>query len=190
VPAFDEWPVTAQHRRCGAFRRRSLHRTHSCRSTCVAGTAHFADQALRVVVPLDDLYAQQRRLCHHSVNLPGVVTTTGRDQVEPREATAYLVENQTGPVAVLNRGEVDNDLHRQPLGVDPGVDLAALDLLAGAVTHLVVVTAPFSADLIGLLSRTAAEGLASPSIRSRNAICSSAQIASQTPSRWNLRKIL
>jgi hypothetical protein len=48
---------------------------------------------------------------------------------------------------------------------------------------------PFSADLIDWLSRTAAEGLASRPIRSRNAICSSAQIA-QTPSRWNLRKIL
>ncbi len=47
-----------------------------------------------------------------------------------------------------------------------------------------------SADLTDWLSRTAAEGLASRPIRSRNAMCSSAQIASQVPSRWNLRKML
>jgi hypothetical protein len=100
---------------------------------------------------------------------------------------AYLVEDQPGPVAVLDRGGVDHDPHRQPFAVDEGVDFAALHLLAGVVTHLVVSTAPFSADW---LSRTAAEGLPSRPILSRNAICSSAQIASQTPSRWNLRKML
>jgi hypothetical protein len=45
-----------------------------------------------------------------------------------------------------------------------------------ALTHLVV--------------GTAAEGLASRPVRSRKAICSSVQISSQTPSRWNLRKML
>jgi hypothetical protein len=70
------------------------------------------------------------------------------------------------------------------------VDFAALHLLAGLVTHLVVGTAPFSADFTDWLSRTNAEGLASRPIRSRKVICSSAQIASQTPSRWNLRKML
>jgi len=54
---------------------------------------------------------------------------------------------------------------------------------------LVVFTAPFSADFTDWLSRTAADGLASPPIRSRSDICSSAQIASQVPSRWNLRKM-
>jgi hypothetical protein len=52
------------------------------------------------------------------------------------------------------------------------------------------VTAPFLADLTDWLSSTAAEGLASRPIRSRNAICGSAEIASYTPSRWNLRKML
>jgi hypothetical protein len=37
---------------------------------------------------------------------------------------------------------VDDDPHRQSLGVDQGVDLAALHLLAGVVTHRVVFTAP------------------------------------------------
>jgi hypothetical protein len=70
------------------------------------------------------------------------------------------------------------------------MDFAALDLLAGVVTHLVVFTAPFSADLTDWLSRTAADGLASRPTRSRKAMCNSAQIASHTPSRWKLRKML
>src|SRR5260370_4131431 len=83
-----------------------------------------------------------------------------------------------------------NDPHRQSFGIDQGVDLAAFHLLAGVVTHCVVFAAPFSADCSDWLSRTAAEGLASRPIRSRNATCTSAQIASHVPSRWNLRKML
>ena len=143
-----------------------------------------------VLAPPDDLQAQERHLCHRSINLPGVAAAIGPDQFEPREASAYLVEDQPGPVAVLDRGGVDDGPHRQSFAVDQGVDLAALDLLAGIVTYLAVVTAPFSADLTDWLSRTAAEGLASRPIRSRKSMCSSAQIASQTPSRWNLRKML
>jgi hypothetical protein len=85
---------------------------------------------------------------------------------------------------------VDDDPHRQPFTIDQSVDFAVLDPLAGVITHLAVVTAPFSADLTDWLSRTAAEGLASRPVRSRNAICNSAQIAFQTPSRWNLQKML
>ena len=40
--------------------------------------------------------------------------------------------------AVCHRGGMDDDPHRQPLAVDQGVDFAALHLLAGVVTHLVV----------------------------------------------------
>ena len=85
---------------------------------------------------------------------------------------------------------MNDDAHRQPFTVDQGVDFAAIHLLASVVTHLVVSIAPFSADLTDWLSRTAAEGLASRPIRSRSAMCSSAQIDSRTPSRWNLRKML
>jgi hypothetical protein len=69
---------------------------------------------------------------------------------------------------------MDDDPHRQPFAVDQGVDFAALDLLAGVVTDLLVITAPFFADLTDWLSRTAAEGLASRPSRSRKAMCSSA----------------
>jgi hypothetical protein len=82
-------------------------------------------------------------------------------------APAALVEDQPGPVAVLDCGGVDENPHRQPFTPDQGVDLAALDPLADVVTHFVVVPAPFSADLIDWLSRTAAEGLASCPICSR-----------------------
>jgi len=85
---------------------------------------------------------------------------------------------------------MNDDPHRQPSAGDQRVDFAAFDLLAGVATHLAVVAAPFSADLIDWLSRTAADGLASRPIRSRNAMCNSAQIASHTPSRWKLRKML
>jgi hypothetical protein len=118
------------------------------------------DEASHVVAPLDDLHVQQRHLCHRSVNLPGVVAAIGPDQFEPGEAPSYLVEHQPGAVAILDR-----------IG-SPSVS-TAFHLLAGVVTHLVVFTAPFSADFTDWLSRTAAEGLASRPIRSRSAICSS-----------------
>src|SRR5262249_61964392 len=111
-------------------------------------------------------------------------------QSGPREPPADLREPKPRPVAVLDRRRMDDDPHRQPFAVDQGMDFAAFHLLAGVVTHLAVVAAPFSADLIDWLSRTAADGLASRPIRSRNAMCNSAQIASQTPSRWNLRKMM
>jgi hypothetical protein len=66
------------------------------------------DEALHVIAPLDDLHAQQRHLCHRSVNLPCVVAAVGPDQFEPREAPSYLVEHQPGAVGILDRGRVDN----------------------------------------------------------------------------------
>jgi hypothetical protein len=87
-----------------------------------------------------------------------------------------LSSHQPVAVAVLDRGRVNDHPHRQPLGIDHGMDFAAFHLLAGVVTHLVVFAAPFSADFNDWLSRTAAEGLASRPTRSRSATCSSAQI--------------
>jgi hypothetical protein len=74
--------------------------------------------------------------------MPGVIDAIGPDQFESREAPAYRVENRPGAVAVLHRGGVDNDAHRQPFAVDLGMNLAVPDLLAGVVTHLIVCTAP------------------------------------------------
>ena len=77
------------------------------RRRCARLAARQHDEAPRVVAPLDDLHAQRRHLCHRSVDLPGVVAAIGPDQFEPREAAAYLVEDESGPVAVLYRGGVD-----------------------------------------------------------------------------------
>jgi hypothetical protein len=93
------------------------------------------DDAVHIVRPFDDLHAQDRHFGHSGLDLPGVVTAIGPDQFEPGKAPAYLVEDQPGTVAVLDRGGVDDDPHRQSLGVDQGVDLAALHLLAGEITE-------------------------------------------------------
>ena len=64
--------------------------------------------------------------------------------------TAEHVSSSHGKAAAyldLDRSRMDDDPHRQPFAVDQGVDLASLNLLAGVVTHLVVLAAPFSADL-------------------------------------------
>jgi Copper resistance protein B precursor (CopB) len=105
------------------------------------------DKTLHVVAPLDDLRAQRRHFCHRTVNLPGVVAAISPDQFEPGEAPADFVEDQAGPVAVLDRGRVGDEPDPQRPAVDQGMDLSGLYLLAGVVTHLPVITASFSADL-------------------------------------------
>src|SRR3954454_14346708 len=117
------------------------------------------------------------------VDLPRVVGPVGPDQLEPGKAVAYLVENQHGPVAVLDVGGVDDDAQRQSFGVDERVDLAALHLLGSVVAYTAVAAAPFSADFTDWLSSTAALGLASRPRRSRSVPCSVLQIADHVPSR-------
>jgi len=128
------------------------------------------------------------------VYLPGVVSVVGPDQLEPVEPLAYFVEDQDRAVAILDAGGVDDHAQWEAFGIDQGVELASFDLLSGVVTHCVVFTpvftAPFSADFSDWLSMIAAVGLASRPACSRRAKSNSAQIASQAPSRWNLRKML
>jgi hypothetical protein len=69
-------------------------------------------------------HAQRRYLCHRSFNLPRAVAAIGADQFEPPEAPAYLVEDAPGPVAIQDRGGVD-DPRRQPFGIDQREDLSA-----------------------------------------------------------------
>ena len=79
---------------------------------------------------------------------------------------------------------------RQAFGAEKGVNLSPLDLLTGVIAYLAIKTAPFSAAFSVWLSMTAAVGCASRPSCSRKGVCSSSQIASHTPSFWNLRKIL
>lgn len=94
----------------------------------------------------------------------------GPHELEPGEPAADALEHEGGPVPVLHPGREDHDPERQALGVDERMELAPLQALAGVVNHLVVLRAPFSADLIVWLSRIAALGLASRPNRSRKAM--------------------
>src|SRR6202020_2792944 len=115
-------------------------------------------------------------------------------KLQPWKALADLVENQRRAIAVLYAGGVDDHPQRQAFDVDEGVDFAPLHLLSGVITHCVFFTpargSPFSAAFSDWLSRIAAVGLASRSSASRSAMWSSSQMRSQTPSRWNWRKML
>lgn len=147
-------------------------------------------EAFRVVAALDDLHARHGNLGDGSRDLPGVVGAIGPDQFEPGKALADLVEDKGGAVAVLDAGGMNDDPDRQPFGIDERVNLAPLDLLPGVIAYLAVEAAPFSADFSDWLSMTAAVGDASRPCRWRKLTCSCSQIASQTPSLWNLRKML
>ena len=57
---------------------------------------------------------------------------------QPGKAVADAGKDEDRSVAILHAGRVDDDVHRQALGIDQGVDLAAFQTLAGVVTHLVI----------------------------------------------------
>ena len=125
-----------------------------------------------------------------SLDLPSIIAIIGPDEFEPREAIADLVEDEGCPITILDTRGVDDDPYWQSFSIDERMDFAPLDLLAGVIAYLAGKTAPFSAAFSDWLSMTAAVGLASRSRRSRKVICSSSQMASHTPSFWNLRKML
>ena len=143
------------------------------------------DEALDVVAPLDDRQAQPRHLCHRSINLPSVVVAAiGPDQFEPGEAPSYVVSCRapTRP----RRGPGSRQSGQPPasagLRCRPGHRFCGLHLLADVVTHLVVFTAPFSPiSPLAVEKRSRRAGLAAHPLA--QGLCSSAQIASQTPSR-------
>jgi hypothetical protein len=85
------------------------------------------DEALHIVAPLVDRQAQPRHLCHGSVNLPGVVAAIGPDAPSRSWIAAEWTTTRIGSPS-LSTG---------------GVDFGALDLLAGVVTDLLVITALF-----------------------------------------------
>ena len=148
------------------------------------------DKAFQVVTALDDFEAQHRNFGNGGFDLPCVVAIVRPDQFEPGKAVADFIEDKPCAIAVLDAGGMNDGPQRQAFGVDKGVNLSPLDLLTGVIAYLAIKTAPFSAAFSVWLSMTAAVGLASRPSCSRKAVCSSSQIASHTPSFWNLRKIL
>jgi len=122
--------------------------------------------------------------------LPRVVAIIRPDQFEPGKAVADFIEDERRAIAVLDASGMNDGPQRQALRIDQRVNFAPLDLLSGVIAYLAVKTAPFSAAFSDWLSMTAAVGLASRPMSSRNVMWSSSQMASQTPSLWNLRNML
>lgn len=122
--------------------------------------------------------------------MPRVVAIIRPDQFEPGKAGADFIEDERRAIAVLDTCGMNDGPQRQALRIDQRVNFAPLDLLSGVIAYLAVKTAPFSAALSDWLSMTAAVGLASRPMSSRNVMWSSSQMASQTPSLWNLRNML
>jgi hypothetical protein len=69
------------------------------------------------------------------LNLPGVIAAIAPDQFEPREAPAYFVEDEPGPVAVPDRGRVDDDAHRQPFTIATPWSPNATGFWVGLLAH-------------------------------------------------------
>ena len=107
-------------------------------------------------------------------DLAGVVARVGPDKLQPGKALADLVEDEGRAIAILDARRMDDHAQRQAFDIDEGMQLAALHLLAGVVTHCVLFTpargSPFSAAFSDWLSMIAAVGLASRSSASRSAI--------------------
>ena len=120
----------------------------------------------------------------------GMIAAIGPQKLQPWKASADFVEHEGRAIAILYPGRMDDNAHRQAFGINERVNLAALHFLAGVIAYSAVVTAPFSADFKDWLSMTAAVGLASRPRSSRKSMCRLSQIASQTPSRLKLRKML
>jgi hypothetical protein len=119
--------------------------------------------------------------------LPRVVAIVRPDQFKPGKTVTDFIEDKRRAIAVLDARGMNDGPQRQPFGVDKGMNLAPIDLLPGVIT---IKPAPFSAAFSVWLSMTAAVGLVCRPRCSRKGTCSSSQMASHTPSFWNLRKIL
>src|SRR5271169_2998325 len=69
----------------------------------VRSTTHRRGKTTKPLMSSDLLTIAMRKtrhLGHGGFTLPGVVAAIGPDQFEPREAPAYLVDDQPGPVAI------------------------------------------------------------------------------------------
>jgi len=153
-------------------------------------SARQDDETAHVVGALDDLQSQARDFGDGIDDLMRVVAAVGPDKLQPGMALADLAQHQGRAIAVLDAGGMHHHPDRQSFGVNESVKLAAFHFFAGVVPHLVIFTAPFSADFSDWLSRIPAVGLASRPSFSRKSACRCAQMASQAPSFWNLRKML
>jgi site-specific DNA recombinase len=119
-------------------------------------TTRQYDESLRVVRSLDDLQLQltPRPQVADPLDQPAGVAAVGPDQPQPAEPVLDPLQDEPGPVAVLDVGGVDHHDHQQAERIDEDVPLAAADLLAGVVAADPL----FSVVLTDWLSMIAAEG--------------------------------
>ncbi len=97
------------------------------------------------------------------------ITGIGEDAYNEREQSPrVLVEDEGGPVAILDIGRMNRSAQQQAERIYENVALLALDLLSRIVAMRIDARPPFSALLTLWLSMIAAVGLASRSSRSRH----------------------
>ena len=81
-------------------------------------------------VALDDLELPVAALCDGRGRFGALIAGIGKDALDEREAAARApVENERGPIAVLNVGRMDDDIQQEAECIDEDVPLAARDLL-------------------------------------------------------------
>jgi len=81
-------------------------------------------------VALDDLQPPGPGLGDGGCGLRALIAGIGKDALDEREAAARApVENERGPIAVLNVGRMDDDIQQEAECIDEDVPLAARDLL-------------------------------------------------------------
>jgi hypothetical protein len=146
------------------------------------------DEALHVVAPLVDLRAQRRHTCHRSVNLPGVVAAIGPDQLEPREAPAYLVEDELGPVAVPGSRPSGRRRASAALQCRRGRGFCGTSPACRRRSPLGCQYRPLFRRFDRLAVENRSRGARAHPLAQRHMQLGPDR--SQTPSRWNLRKML
>ena len=122
------------------------------------------------LVTLDDLHDPAAR-AGGSIGYPWpLITGVGEDAFDERKlGSRALVEDQRGPIAILDIGGVDRNAQQQTERIDEDMPLTAGDLLARIVTLRINRGPPFWAALALWLSMIAAVGLASRPSCSRTA---------------------
>jgi hypothetical protein len=105
------------------------------------------DELVRLVA-LDD-FDRAAEPAPHPIHELTRIPAIGEDQPQPPEPSSQLLDQQPGPLAVLDIGRMHDQGHDQPQGVDDQVALSPQDLLARVVPTI----PPFSAVLTDWLSR-------------------------------------
>ena len=119
-------------------------------------------ESLQVIGSANDLEDPATDVGNPSDQLAGI-PAIGPDQLDSREKRPYFLQQQLGPVAILDVGRMHHHPEQQPYGIYEDMPLAAVDLLAGVVA----VRPPFSVVLTDWLSMIAALGCSSRPARFR-----------------------